>query len=170
LISPKIEIVDVRGEERDRLLPILQESFEGLYLWHSKRTLQTIEVVRAARTADGKDAGLVMLKTLGEGAGYIYYVAVSRKFRRQGIGGRLVDDGVSYLAAEGAREAFASVSEDNAESNALFLSRGFEKVDGSEMAERYGRVRSFLMYREMMVVRGEVLLRKGLGPATKPAD
>ena len=32
----------------------------------------------------------------------------------------------------------------------------------SEMAERYGKVRALLMYREMMVVRGEILLGKQL--------
>ncbi|MDA4117538.1 MAG: GNAT family N-acetyltransferase [Thaumarchaeota archaeon] len=163
----EVEVVDVNGDERARLLPILRDSFEGLYLWHSKRTLQSVEVVRAARTAEGVDAGLVMLKMIGDGSGYIYYVAVSPQFRNQGIGGRLVDDVISSLIERGARDVFASVPSDNAESNSLFSSRSFEKVERSEMAELYGRVRSFIMYREMMVVRGEVLLRRELAAPTK---
>ncbi len=157
-----VEIVDVPMSERTSLLPILEESFEGIYLWHSKRILQSIETVRAARIA-GEAVGLIMLKIIGGGQGYVYYVAVSPTFRRRGIASALVDDAVSFLAGKGAEELFASVPGDNVESSALFSSRGFEKVDLSEMAERYGRLRSILMYREMMVVPGEVLLRKDLG-------
>ena len=157
------EVVDVPEGERARLLPILEESFEGLYLWHARRTLQNIETVRAARTPEGEDAGLLMMKMLGDGAGYVYYVAVARRWRRRGIGGRLLEDALSYLAKSGARDIFASVGEENEESRALFVSRGFEKVDAAEMAGRYGRLRALLMYREMMVVPGEVLLRKRAG-------
>lgn len=144
------------------MLPILEESFEGLYLWHARRTLQSIEVVRAARTADGEDAGLLMLKMLDETAGYVYYVAAPSRYRRRGIGGMLLDNAISYFAARGARDVYASVEDDNLGSKALFASRGFEKVEGSEMAGRYGRIRALLMYREMMVVPGELLLGKRL--------
>jgi ribosomal protein S18 acetylase RimI-like enzyme len=167
LSEPAIEVAEAPKGERDRLLPILEESFEGLYLWHARRTLQSIEVVRVARDAQGEDVGLIMLKVLGEGAGYVYYVAVPPRFRRQGIGGTLLDDAVSLFERRGARDVYASVEEDNAESKGLFGSRGFERVEGSEMAERYGRLRSLLMYREMMVVPGEILLGKRLASAAK---
>jgi len=163
LTLPDVEVVEVPEAERARLLPILEESFEGLYLWHARRTLQNIETVRAAKTLEGEDAGLLMMKMLGDGAGYVYYVAVARRWRRMGIGGRLPDDAVSVLAKSGARDIFASVGEENEESSALFVSRGFGRVDASEMAGRYGRVRALLMYREMMVVPGEVLMRKPAG-------
>ena len=159
---PEIAVADVPKGERERLLPILEESFEGLYLWHARRTLHGIGVVRAARTAQGEDAGLIMLKELGEGAGYVYYVAVPPRFRRHGIGGKLLDDALSLFAQKGVREVYASVEEDNVESKSLFASRGFERVEGSKMAARYGRIKSLLMYREMMVVPGEVLLGKSL--------
>ncbi len=148
---------------RERLLPILEESFEGLYLWHARRTLQSIEVVRVARTSEGEDVGLLMLKMLDENAGYVYYVAVPSRSRRQGIGGRLLDDAVSYFANKGAQDVYASVEEDNVASKQLFESRGFDRVKGSEMADKYGRVRALLMYREMMVVPGELLLGKHMG-------
>jgi ribosomal protein S18 acetylase RimI-like enzyme len=168
-MPPRIEVADVPKSERAKLLPILEESFEGLYLWHARRTLQNIEVVRAARTDEGEDAGIIMLKVLAEGAGYVYYVAVPPRFRRQGVGGRLLDDAVSQFAQRGVNDVYASVEEDNVESRNLFGSRGFERVEGSEMAERYGRLRSLLMYREMMVVPGELLLGKRLNSAAKDA-
>lgn len=167
LTSLEVEIAEIPKGERDKLLPILEESFEGMYLWHARRTLQSIEVVRVARTAEGEDSGLLMLKMVAEGAGYVYYVAVPPRFRRRGIGGRLLDDAVSYFARKGVPYVYASVEEDNIESKTLFASRGFERVRGQEMAERYGRIRSILMYREMMVVRGELLLGKGLGAGAK---
>lgn len=160
-MSNDIEVIDVPKAEREKLLPILEESFEGLYLWHARRTLQKIDVVKAARL-DGEDAGLVMLKVLAEGAGYVYYVAVQPNFRRKGVGGRLLDEGIALFSSRGLLEVYASVEEDNEGSKALFGSRGFARVEGSEMSERYGRIRSMLMYREMMVVPGEELLVKRL--------
>jgi ribosomal protein S18 acetylase RimI-like enzyme len=159
----EVDVTDVPKPERARLLPILEESFEGLYLWHARRTLQSIEGVWAARTAGREDAGLLMLKMLTEDAGYVYYVAVPPRFRRQGIGGRLLDDALSYFAKRGALYAYASVEEENLESKTLFSSRGFERLKVSEMAARYGRMRALLMYREMTVVPGELLLGKRLG-------
>jgi ribosomal protein S18 acetylase RimI-like enzyme len=126
-------------------------------------------VVRAARTAEGEDAGLIMLKSLSEGPGYVYYVAVSPRFRRRGVGGRLLDEAVAYFVEAGMSDVYASIEEDNAESEALFASRGFERVKGSEMAKRYGRMRSFLMYREMMVAPGEVLVARRLGQLQRGA-
>jgi ribosomal protein S18 acetylase RimI-like enzyme len=167
-MRPEVEIAEVPKAERTRLLPILEESFEGLYLWHARRTLQSIDVVRVARTAEGEDAGLAMLKMLGEGAGYVYYVAVPPRFRRKGIGGRLVDDAISHFVQKGVQDIYASVEEDNLESKTLFGSRGFEKISWSEMAERYGRLRSLLMYREMTVAPGEIILGKRLDSASKP--
>ena len=167
MTGPEFEVVDVPKGGRERLLPILEESFEGLYLWHARRTLQSIEVVRAARTGEGEDAGLVMIKTLDEGAGYVYYVAVPPRFRRQGIGGKLLDDAISRFAKMGVRDIYASVEEDNVESKRLFGSRGFDRLKDSEMTARYGRIRSLLMYREMMVVPGEVLLVKRIDAAAK---
>lgn len=170
MTRPEFEIVDVPKGGRERLLPILEESFEGLYLWHARRTLQSIEVVRAARTAEGgEDSGLAMLKTLDEGAGYVYYVAVPPRFRRQGIGGKLLDDAISRFAKVGVRDVYASVEEDNIESKTLFGSRGFDRVKDSEMTARYGRIRSLLMYREMMVVPGEELLVKRIDAAAATA-
>ena len=46
----EIEIAEVPKQARASLIPILEESFEGLYLWHARRTLQSIEVVREAST------------------------------------------------------------------------------------------------------------------------
>jgi ribosomal protein S18 acetylase RimI-like enzyme len=159
----EVEVADVPKVERVGLLPVLEESFDGLYLWHARRTLRTIEVVRAARTAEGEDAGLLMLKMLAEDAGYVYYVAVPPRFRRRGVGGRLLDDALALFAKRGALYAYASVEEENLGSKTLFSSRGFERLKGSEMAARYGRLRALLMYREMTVVPGELLLGKRLG-------
>jgi ribosomal protein S18 acetylase RimI-like enzyme len=127
-MPPQIDVVEVPKGERARLLPILDESFEGLYLWHARRTLQSIDVVRAARAPEGVDAGLIMLKMLSADAGYVYYVAVPSRFRRQGIGGRMLDDGLAYFVEKRAQDVYASVGEENVESKTLFASRGFERV------------------------------------------
>lgn len=159
----EVTVVEVpQGKERSaRLSPILEESFEGLYRWHAERTIKEIEVVRSAQIR-GRDIGVMMLKVIAKDAGYVYYIAVSKSHRRMGVGGRLLDSALEYFAGKGAVDVFASVEEDNFESARLFSSRGFVRSGRGYLAGRYGRLRSVMMYREMMVVPGEVLLRRDM--------
>ena len=156
-----IVIVDVPRDQRAELTWILEESFEGWYLRHSTGTLRKIEVVRAAKSA-GKPAGLAMLKTLEGGAGYVYYIAVAKDQRRKRIGKQLLEDAIQKFRSSGQKEVFASVESDNEPSEALFKSEGFMQTSFSEVSSRHGRLRTLNMYREMLVVPGEVLLRKRL--------
>ena len=56
-----VVIIAVPIGKRQSLEWILEESFEGWYLMHSKRTLQDVELVKAAMSS-GKPVGLVMVK------------------------------------------------------------------------------------------------------------
>jgi ribosomal protein S18 acetylase RimI-like enzyme len=143
-------------------MPILEASFEGWYLWHSRRTLKGVSLVKAAKLG-GTAAGLIMLKELGEGTGYVYYVAVLPEFRRRKVGGRLLDDALAHFASNKLSTVYATVEEDNAASLSLFRSRGFVETSSGEMAKEYGRFKSLFMMLEMQVVAGEVMLRKDLG-------
>src|SRR4029077_3319221 len=105
-------IVDVPVGKRADLEWILDESFEGWYLRHSKGTLRNVEVVRAA-TLSGKPVGLVMLKTIESNVGYVYYIAVARADRKKGIAKLLLEDALRHFETAGLKEAFASVEEDN---------------------------------------------------------
>jgi ribosomal protein S18 acetylase RimI-like enzyme len=154
-----VMIVDVTIEERVGLDRILEESFEGWYLRHSNGILRDVEVVRAA-ISSGNPIGLVMLKTLEEAVGYVYYIAVARAHRRMGIGRLLLEDSVRRFKAAGAREVFAGVETDNRPSEALFASEGFIRTSYGEVSKKYGRFHALNMYRMMLVVPGEVLLRK----------
>ena len=140
---------------------ILEESFEGWYLMHSKRTLRDIELVRAAMST-GKAVGLVMLKTLGKGVGYVYYIAVAKANRKRGIGKILLEDALRHFKASSLEEVFASVEEDNEPSEALFASEGFTRTSFGEVSKRYGGLHAVNMYREMLVVPGEILLGKAI--------
>lgn len=156
-----VEIVDIPKEMRASLERILEESFEGLYLWHSKRTLREAETVRAA-ISSGEPIGLIIPKTLGRGVGYIFYVAVALSHRGTGIASMLVKDAIDRFKADGVLEVFASVEEDNLPSEKLFAAEGFTKTNLGEVSKKYGRVHSLNMYRVMVVVPGEVLLRRAL--------
>ena len=161
--SRDVEILVVDSKERDSLVPILEESFEGIYLRHSKRTLRESELVKVARIG-GENAGLVMLKELGRGIGYIYYIAVSRKYRRQGIAGKLLDNSLGYFIGKGNTEAYASVEADNDESMNLFLSRGFRETKFGEVSKRHGHISATFLYTKMWVVPGEHVYVKDLSP------
>ncbi len=156
-----VAIVDVPKRKRAGFEWILEEGFEGWYLMHSKRTLRDIELVRAAMTS-GKPVGLVMLKMLVESVGYVYYIAVAKASRKRGIGKRLLEDALRRFKASGMKEVFASVEEDNEPSEALFSSEGFTRTSFGEVSKRHGGLHAVNMYREMLVVPGEVLLRKAI--------
>ncbi len=154
-----IVIMDVPARERAGLEWILEESFEGWYLMHSKRTLRDIEVVRAAMSS-GKPVGLVMLKTLEGSVGYVYYIAVAKAQRKKGIGKMLLEDALQRFKASRVEEVFASVEKNNKPSEALFASEEFTATSFGEVSKRHGNLHTLNMYREMLVVPGEVLLRK----------
>ena len=153
------EITDVPAGKRSELDWILEESFEGWYLWHSKKTLRDVELVRAAMSS-GKPAGLIMLKTLEGTVGYVYYIAVARARRKEGIGKLLVNDALRLFKASNLKEVFASVEKNNEPSEALFASEGFTKTTFSEVSKKHGSLHTVNMYRAMTVVPGEILLRK----------
>jgi ribosomal protein S18 acetylase RimI-like enzyme len=154
-----IEITDAPSEKRAGLDWILEESFEGWYLMHSRRTLRDIGLVRAAMLS-GKPVGLVMLKTLDGNVGYVYYIAVARASRNKGVGKLLLDDALRLFKASNVKEVFASIEKDNEPSEALFAAEGFTKTSFSEVSKRHGSLHTVNMYRAMTVVPGEVLLRK----------
>jgi len=158
----EIRISEVPPHSRATLEPLLSESFEGWYLRHSRKTLAEIEVVRAAYLGDGP-VGLVMLRTLYDVVGYVYYIAVAKDFRKKKVGTKLLDHSLEYFAGLGMKECYASIEEDNAESAGLFFSRGFKRTGYAEVSAKYGRIRALNMYRNMLVVPGEILLCRPAG-------
>ena len=160
-VRERVEITDVPPDARASLEPILEESFEGWYLRHSKRVLHDVETVRVA-TYSAAPVGLIMLKTLEEGVGYIFYVAVAVAHRKAGVAGQLVRDALSIFKEAGAVEVFASVEGDNLPSEALFASEGFTRTKLTEVSGRHGLLNALNMYRMMVVVPGEILLRRAL--------
>jgi len=156
------DIVDVPKEGRAALEPILEESFEGWYLRHSKGTLRDSETVRAAMSS-GEPVGLIILKTLGPRVGYVYYLAVAKAHRRKGVARSLLNDALGRFRAEGILEVLTSVEEDNTPSAELFASEGFVRTNFAEVSRIYGPFRAINMYRRMVAVPGEVLLHRSVG-------
>jgi len=120
-----------------------------------------VSLVKAA-TLGGATAGFIMLKELGTGIGYVYYVAVLPEFRRQKVGGRLLDDALAHFASREVTSVYATVEEGNTASLSLFRSRGFLETGFGEMSKLHGRLKSVYMMLEMQAVAGEVVLRKDM--------
>src|SRR2546427_188796 len=129
-----VVIRDTPTRERASLGWILEESFEGWYLLHSKRTLRDIEVVRVAMSS-GKPIGLVMLKTLEGNIGHVYYIAVARAHRKRGIAKLLLEDALRSFKISHMEEVFASVEKNNKPSEALFESEGFTPTSCREASK-----------------------------------
>ena len=156
-----MRIAEVPIEDRASLQHLLAESFEGWYLSHSKKTLMKIEVVREA-VVDEHPVGLVMLKTLYDTIGYVYYIAVAKDYRRRKVATQLLKHSLEYFSGLGMREVYASIEEENEESEGLFQSLGFVRTRYGEVSGKYGNLRALNLYRKMLVVPGETLLCRPL--------
>ncbi len=155
-------VVDYPPGKREALERLLEKSFEGWYLRHSKRTIRNIETVKAALRS-GAPVGLTMLKKLDERYGYVFYIAVAMEERKKGVGGRLLDEALAHFGRLGMIGVYASVEEGNEASRKLFQSRKFVHISFGDESKKHGVVRTLMMYRTMRVVPREILLYRDLG-------
>ena len=163
-LEPDVQISEAKSlEQREQFYPVLETSFDGWYLSHSKRTLRDIDKVFGA-SLGGKNVGVVMLKFVDPKIGYVYYIAVHSQYRGMGIGKKLLDFSLSYFSDLTSDIVFASLTtEHGGESKDLFLSDGFQETTFGEVAKKYGRLRAVNLYRKMLVVSGETVVFKKLG-------
>jgi ribosomal protein S18 acetylase RimI-like enzyme len=153
---PATTMIDLNGADRERAVPILIASFEGIYRWHAKRTLRDISRVRAV-VRGGTLAGISMLERLAPEVGYVYYLAVDPAFRGQGVGGVLLDDALRSFREAGASVVYGAAEEENQPSRRLFLSRGFREVAKHETGYREGGLGAWGLRSRMRIVYGELL-------------
>jgi L-amino acid N-acyltransferase YncA len=154
---PLIRIEDLLDEDRASVIPILKESFVGVYRWHAKKTLGTVSRIRVARE-EGALVGAALLERLAPEVGYVYYLFVGAAHRREGIGGALLDDAVDGFRAAGAHVIYAAAEDDNVGSLRLFRSRGFRTVERKEVGYLEGGLGAWGLRSRMYLVGGEVLL------------
>lgn len=164
---PPVELVDLEPGERDRAVPVIIDSFEGIYRWHAKRTLREAGEVRAA-VQDGEVVAVSMLERFVPEVGYVYYLAVAASRRRQGLGQLLLDDALSRFEKAGVEVVYAAAEEDNTASLTLFRSRGFRLVERKELGYKEGGLGAWGLRSRMRVVWGEVLLGKRIAPPRTP--
>ena len=155
------EILDLPEGDRELAIPIIKESFVGIYRWHAKRTLREIGRVRSARL-EGQLAGISMLDRLTLEVGYVYYLAVGEAFRNRGVGGALLDDAITLFRSEGAHILYGAAEEENTPSIRLFSSRGFRVIERDEIGFREGGLGAWGLRSRMMLVHGEVLMGRFL--------
>ena len=157
----KIRLVDLPAGSREVAVPVLIDSFVGIYRWHAKRTLRKVPWVRGACLGE-ETVGVSMLESLTPEVGYVYYLAVRAVHRGQGIGTLLLDDALDRFRRGRIRVVYGAVEEDNAASLSLFRSRGFRLVERRELGYAEGGLGAWGLRSRMRLVHGEVLLGKRL--------
>jgi len=165
--TESVEIRDLDGEAREAAVPILIDSFVGIYRWHAKRTLRRVSLVRGAEVR-GELRAVAMLERLVPGVGYVYYIAVAAAHRREGLGRLLLEDALTRFREEGLRIVYAAAEEDNAASIALFGAQGFRRIERDETSYLEGGLGAKGLRTRMMLVSGEILLGRTLDPSTDP--
>ncbi len=153
----------MEGPAREEAVPVLIDSFVGIYRWHAKRTLRRVSHVRGGYE-NGELVGVSLLEDLAPGVGYVYYVAVLRAHRRRGVAGTLLDDALARFRARRTEIVYAAAEEDNLPSVRLFESRGFREIVRDEPSWKEGGLGAWGLRSKMMVVSGEILLGLRLNP------
>jgi ribosomal protein S18 acetylase RimI-like enzyme len=166
-----VTLSDLSEEERRLAVPVILESFTGIYRWHAKRTLREIGRVRAARIG-GEVVGVALLERLNEEVGYVYYLMVARARRGTGLGARLLDDALDGFRREGISVVYAATEEDNGPMVRLLERRKFRPVDRKETSYREGGLGAWGLLSRMRVVGGETLygLRFPRTPGSAPRE
>ena len=84
---------------------------------------------RLGQLRKGQPAGVLRVQHReAAGSGEILNLAVAPEFRRRGIGGTLLEEGLVAFHDRGAQEVFLEVRESNHSAQALYLARGFRPV------------------------------------------
>lgn len=164
-----LTIISLEGSDRERALPVILDSFTGVYRWHAKRTLRQVPWVRAAESAAEGVVGVSLLDRLLPEVGYVYYIAVLQAIRRRGVGERLLSDALERFRSDGAEVVYAAVREENAPSRGLFESHGFRAVGRKETGWKEGGLGAWGLRSRMWLVSGELLLGLRLAPSAVPA-
>ncbi|NNN17534.1 MAG: GNAT family N-acetyltransferase [Thermoplasmata archaeon] len=157
----RFELVDLPVGAREAAVPVLIDSFVGVYRWHAKRTLRQVRWVRAARLGE-EIVGVSMLEPLTPEVGYVYYLAVLAARRGERIGGLLLDDALERFHRSQIRVVYGAVEEKNAPSLGLFRSRGFRVVERRELGYAEGGLGAWGLRSRMRLVHGERLMGKRL--------
>jgi ribosomal protein S18 acetylase RimI-like enzyme len=164
----RLPFVDLAGTERERAIPVLRDSFVGIYRWHAKRQLREVDRVRGIVDGSEVVAASLLTKLVPE-AGYVYYLAVASARRRQGLGRRLMDDALEWFRQEKVEVVYAAVEDDNPPSLSLFRSAGLRIVTKDESSYLDGGLGARGLRTKMWIVPGELLLglrlRERAGPA-----
>jgi L-amino acid N-acyltransferase YncA len=167
-VRTEVTLRDLDGEAREAAVPIVRDSFVGIYRWHAKRTLREVPIVRAAAVR-GELVGVALLDLLLPEVGYVYYLMVLSSYRRQGIGGILLDDALTGYRARRVEVVYAAVQSDNLPSRRLFERQGFREVDRKEWGWREGGLGARGLRSRMRLVPGERLLGLRLRAVPPPA-
>ncbi len=161
--APELVLTELTDGARENAVPVIVDSFTGIYRWHAKRTLRSVSRVRGAWRS-GELVGVSMLELLDPAVGYVYYLAVLRSHRRSGVARRLLDDALDLFrkcrgpsrlrrGGRGQLRLFAAVRE-----------RGFRPTAPKERSWREGGLGAWGFRSRMMVVSGELLLGLRLSP------
>ena len=154
LVAPPVIVQEVPAESRTDLVSLVDQSFDGIYRWHARKTLREVRWVRRAAREE-RAIGLIMLTTLTPDLGYVYYVAVLPAERGAGIGALLLDDAMAALRAVGAREVLACIRSENLPSIRLFRAKGFERIRFRDLVRDRGFWDAARLWAGMVVAPGE---------------
>ena len=153
-----MRIRDGTPADVEALRRIARASFDRLYAFFAVRGIRGAWPFLIAEQ-DGTAEGFLVGRRFDGSPpiGYVFFVAVDTRARRQGLGRALVAESLNRFAALGATRVFAAVTTENDASLGLFRSLGFERSARHSLWRWYG-LRGLAVEMRMVLAPHETLL------------
>jgi ribosomal protein S18 acetylase RimI-like enzyme len=134
-----VRIRDGTPADVDALRRIARASFDRVYAFFAVRGIRGAWPFLIAEQ-EGTAAGFLVGRRFDgrPPIGYVYFVAVDSRARRQGLGRALVAESLNRFAGQGATRVFAAVTTENDASLGLFGSLGFVRAPRRALWRWYG--------------------------------
>jgi ribosomal protein S18 acetylase RimI-like enzyme len=129
-------------EDKTGIKSLISSSFTAIYAYYAMKSFSKPDQTLIA-TQSGNIIGVInwrIFKTRKKRIGYLYWVAVDRHYRRQGIGRSLMKKAMAVIRKEsGSVDIFTAVEKDNKISQKLLEYSGYRKIERKALKQKFGK-------------------------------
>ena len=121
-------MIKIRDKKANDLIPALRLVYSSFSDWYKKVILILLYSYFVAEV-NGKFTGFVIPRKIDNNVGEIYLIAVSKEYRRMGIGHKLLEKAMDYFKGKNMRKCISWVRLSNDTAKRMYLKAGFRSED-----------------------------------------
>ena len=146
-------MIKIRDKKARDLIPALRLVYSSFSDWYKKIILILLYSYFVAEV-NGKLIGLVIPRKINNNIGEIYLIAVSKEYRRTGMGYKLLEKGLHYFKEENMSKCISWVRLSNDIAKRMYLKAGFKSKEE--------RIKKRIFGEDLFLMEININRRKGL--------